>query len=369
LIMLGMVISGMAGGVTGLFYVYEKAEIPAALTTATTILKVSLGAMALLAGFGFVGLAAVSILVNIFTLATLTVLAFRQFDLPGPWKMDLSLQRQMVKKGYPLMLIHLLQTVFISIDVVLLRTMLDNGKEVVGWYNSAYKWFNALQILPSFFTLALFPIISREIGRSMASARRMYEMSLKLMLLLALPIAAATFAAAPVLVGIVAGSEFLPHGSIALQIVIWSIPIGWLNSVTNYVLISLGLERLQPRAFAIAVGFNIGANILFIPRFGYVAAGVTTILSELVLFVLFAYYLRRRMSGVRWGWLLKRPFIAATLMLIAIFLGGQIHLLVGLVLGTAVYVGSLFALRIIGDEEREILMQILPARVGERLGR
>ena len=39
-------------------------------------------------------------------------------------------------------------------------------------------------------------------------------------------------------------------------------------------------------------------------------------------------------------------------MLIAIFLGGQIHLLVGLVLGTAVYVGSLFALRVIGKEER-----------------
>ena len=55
-------------------------------------------------------------------------------------------------------------------------------------------------------------------------------------------------------------------------------------------------------------------------------------------------------------------------MLIAIFLGGQIHLLVGLVLGTAVYVGSLFALRVIGEEEREILMQILPAKLGERLG-
>jgi len=64
----------------------------------------------------------------------------------------------------------------------------------------------------------------------------------------------------------------------------------------------------------------------------------------------------------------KRPLIAAILMLIAIFLGGQIHLLVGLVLGTAVYIGSLFLLRVFGDEERGILVQILPARLGERLG-
>ncbi|MCZ7670062.1 MAG: hypothetical protein M5U34_24250 [Chloroflexi bacterium] len=90
-----------------------------------------------------------------------------------------------------MMLIHMLQTIFISSDVYLLRVMLPNGEEVVGWFNSAYKWFNALQIVPSFFTLALFPIISREIKRSLAAAQRMYMLSLKLMLLLALPIAAA----------------------------------------------------------------------------------------------------------------------------------------------------------------------------------
>ncbi len=74
-------------------------------------------------------------------------------------------------------------------------------------------------------------------------------------------------------------------------------------------------------------------------------------------------------GAFRWGgWLLKRPLIAAALMLIAIFLGGQIHLLVGLVLGTAVYIGSLFLLRVFGDEETGILVQILPARLGERLG-
>ena len=34
-------------------------------------------------------------------------------------------------------------------------------------YNSAWKWFNALQIIPSYFTLALFPIISRAIKQDM----------------------------------------------------------------------------------------------------------------------------------------------------------------------------------------------------------
>ncbi|MCB8938627.1 MAG: oligosaccharide flippase family protein [Ardenticatenaceae bacterium] len=366
-IMIGMVFSGMSKGVTGLFYVHEEAEVPNAMTTVTTILKVGFGVTALLLGFGFVGLAAVSILTNVITLSLLLAIALRRYTLRGPWRLDWQLQRHMLRAGFPLMLIHLLQTVFISIDSYLLRVLLDNGQEVAGWYSSAYKWFNALQIVPSFFTLALFPIISRRIGESLDAARQMYAMSLKLMLLLALPVAAVTHYLAVPLVQIVAGAEFLPAGAVALQIVIWSIPLGWLNSVTNYVLISLGLESKQPRAFTVAVLFNIIANFIFIPRYSYVAAGVTTIMSELVLLVLFDYYLRQKMAGINWLGLWGRPFLLTALMFGGMWLGGQVHLVVGLLIGAIIYPAGLLLLGIIGPEERKVLGNILPQGLARRL--
>ncbi len=366
-IMIGMVFSGMSKGVTGLFYVHEEAEVPNAMTTVTTILKVGFGVTALLLGFGFVGLAAVSILTNVITLVLLLAIALRRYTLRGPWQLNWRLQRQMLRAGFPLMLIHLLQTVFISIDTYLLRVLLDNGQEVAGWYSSAYKWFNALQIVPSFFTLALFPIISRRIGESIDAARQMYALSLKLMLLLALPIAAVTHYLAVPLVQLVGGAEFLPAGAIALQVVIWSIPLGWLNSVTNYVLISLGLESRQPRAFTVAVLFNIIANLIFIPRYSYVAAGVTTILSELVLLVLFDFYLRQRMPGIKWGRLWARPFLLTAIMFGGMWLGGQVHLAVGLVIGAVIYPAGLFLLGIIGAEEKKVLGNILPNAIARRL--
>ncbi|MCL4262565.1 MAG: flippase [Anaerolineae bacterium] len=365
LIMAGMVFSGMSKGVTGLFYVHEEAETPAAMTTATTIMKVGFGVLVLLAGYSFLGLAAVSILTNVLTLFILVVLALRKYDLPGPWRLDWGLQRRMLRLGFPLMLIHLLQTIFISIDTYLLRVMLPNGQEVAGWYSSAYKWFNALQIIPSFFTLALFPIITREIQQSPESARRMYGMAIKIMYLLALPVAAVTWYLAVPLVRIVGGPEFLPHGAIALQIVIWSIPIGWMNSVTNYVLIGLGLEGKQPRAFTTGVLFNIVTNLLFIPLFTYVAAGVTTILSEVVLLLVFAYYLGQRMPGVGWRFMVKPGVITAVTVLI-MYLGGQIHLLVG-VWGILLYPAGLLLLRVVGPAERKILADILPAPLARRL--
>ena len=352
---------------TGLFYIHEEAETPAAMTTATTIMKVGFGVMVLLAGFSFVGLAAVSILTNVITLVILIILALRKYKLPGPWRLDWLLQRRMLRMGFPLMLIHLLQTVFISIDVYLLRVMLPDGQTVAGWYSSAYKWFNALQIIPSFFTLALFPIITREIQTSMESARRMYGMAIKIMYLLALPVAAMTWYLATPLVGLVGGEEFLPDGAIALQIVIWSIPIGWMNSVTNYVLIGLGLERMQPRAFTIGVLFNIITNLIFIPLFTYKAAATTTILSEIVLLLVFEYFLRQRMPGVRWWQFLWKPGVITAVTVATMFLGGQIHWLLG-VFGILLYPAGLLLLRVVGPEERKVLVDILPASLTTRLG-
>ncbi len=368
LIMVGMVVSGLSKGVTGLFYVYEEAEVPNTITTVTTILKVAFGVAVLLAGLSFVGLAGVSIVTNVVTLLILGILALRRYPLHGPWVLDRPLQRKILHAGFPLMLIHLLQTVFISIDTYLLRVMLPDGQIVAGWYSSAYKWFNALQIIPSFFTLALFPIISREIKKSVESARTMLRMSLKLMYLLALPIAAVIFFLAVPLVGLVGGREFLPDGAIALQIVIWSIPVGWMNSVLNYVLIGLGLERMQPRAFVIAVSFNIITNIIFIPMFTYKAAGVTTILSEVILLLVFNYYLRKKMAPLNWARFLWKPALLTAVMMAAMWAGGQVHLLLGLALGVLIYPAGLFLLRIIGAEEQRILAAILPDSLVARLG-
>ena len=365
LLMAGMIFSGVAQSFTGLFYAFETAEVPAAITTLTTILKVGFGVVALLLGFGFVGLAAASILVNIVTLSVLALATFRSFKLRGPWRIDFSLQRHMVGQSYPLMLNHLLATIFFFVDVPLLRQI--RGETAVGWYNSAYKWVNALNVIPSFFTFALFPVISRQIENNLAHARRTFRLSVKLMFLLALPVAAFTTLLAPLLIGVLGGAEFLPHGAIALQLVIWSIPIGWINSVTNYVLIALGLERVQVRAFLIGVTFNVAANLLLMPIYGYQAAAVITIFSEMILLITFSVYLRRGMPDVGWVALLWRPALVTAVTGAALWVGAQVHLAAGLSLGMVVYPAGLWVLGVFGEEEKQILRSLLPAPLAARL--
>ncbi len=364
-LMVGMIFSGLGQGIAGLFYAYEQAEDPAVITTVTTIFKVGLGVLVLLLGYSFVGLAAITILVNFITLLILLVAAFRQFPIPGPWHVDFVLQRRMFKLSYPLMLNHLFAVIFFQIDIPLMNQI--NGAVVVGWYNSAYKWVNALNVIPAFFTFALFPVISRQVHNALPDAQRTFRFSIKLMLLISLPLAAITTLLAPLMIGILGGREFLPHGAVALQLVIWSIPIGWMNSVTNYVLIALGRERFLTRAFLLGVGFNLVANLIFLPLFNYVAASIITILSEIVLLIVFAYYLRPAMPKVGWAGIIKRPLAATAIMLWAIVLGSQVSPILALVLGLVAYPVGLWLLRVFGDEERQILAALLPKELVGRL--
>ncbi len=365
-LMIGMVFSGMAAGLTGLFYAYEEAEIPAAVTTVTTLMKVGFGVVVLLAGFGFVALAANSILVNVITLILLIFIVSRRYTLSGSWRIDFSLQRQMLIRSYPLMINHMLATVYWQVDVLILSEM--RGDTVVGWYNSAYKYVNAFNIIPSFFTFALFPVISRQVQSNINDARRTFRMSAKLLMLAALPLAAMVTILAPIMIQLLGGAAFVPEGQIALQVVIWSIPFGWLNSVTNYVLISLGQEKVQTRAFIAGVGFNIIANILIIPYLSFVGAGLTTIASEMLLLALFNYFLMQKMPAVRWVELLWRPVLITAVMMGGMLLANSINVWLAVAVGIVVYPAGLWLLRVFGQEELAILRSIVPQKIAERIG-
>jgi O-antigen/teichoic acid export membrane protein len=372
LLVLAQAPATVSTGLSALFYVYEKAEIPAAVATVSTLLKVALGTVALVVGWGFVGLAGVSIVVNVVTLAVLGVVVWRTFFAPR-WELDWGLQRSAVRESFPLMLNHLLATLFFKVDVPLLETIRNQqragqGNLEVGWYNTAYKFVDAYNVIPSFFTFALFPVMSRQAADATQrdALKRSYALAVKLLVAVALPLAALTAFLAPLMVGILGGREFLPDGAIALSVMVWSIPFGWINSVTNYLLIALGQQRALTRAFAISLLFNIICNVILLPRYGYVAAAAITIASEIFEGAWFYWYLRKSLGPLPWLNWLWRLWASAILMTGAMAALWALAPLLAIVAGVGVYLVSVLALRAFTADERATLLSILPERARAR---
>lgn len=362
LLYVGLFPASLNKGVTSLYYAYEQAEKPAAIATITSVNKAVFGVIVLLLGWGIVGLAAVSIINNLITLAVLLWVGRHFIDRSLPKRPDGKLLREMVSESWPLMLNHFLATIFFQIDIVILQAL--RGATAVAQYSTSYKWLLALNIIPAFFTQALFPLLSRQADEDMAAFRGTVRFGIKLLIALALPAAVLFTALAEPLTLILAGPSYLPNGAIALTIMIWSIPIGWMNSLTQYALIALNLQRWITRAFFAAVAFNIISNLIFIPQFGFQAAAITTILSELALFLPFAWLMRRGMGqGLGWLDLMWRPVVASSIMALIMIVMWGIQPIIALMGGSAAYILVLLLLKPLEESELAVLRPMLPQRI------
>jgi len=372
LLYIGLVPNSISTGLTALFYAFEKAEYPAAITTVSTIVKVTLGLGTLLLGGGVVGLAGGAVITN---LVTLGILGWLARPLAGGFAFgslasvrrswDGALVRHMLSESWPLMINHLLATVFFKIDIVLMEAI--NGNTVVGQYSTAYKWLDALNIIPAFLTMALLPVMARQAHEDRAGLRRNYLLAGTLLVMPARPVAVVTTFIAVTLIRVLGGAEYLPAGGVALQLMIWSIPIGWINSVTNYVIVALDRQRTLTLAFLIGVTFNIVANLLLLPAYSYRAAAIITILSEGALFVSFGWIIRQELGQMGWPRALWRPAAAALALLGMMALTWDYAPLLVLLASPLIYGGVLLALRPFGAEELARLGPLLPGPLRRRL--
>jgi O-antigen/teichoic acid export membrane protein len=357
LLAVGTLFSNLSDGLTAVFYAHEKAEYPAMIASVTTLTRVSLGALTLLLGWGIIGLAGVSLVANLVTLIILVYLLVVKVFRPT-WQPDRPLQREMMGEGLPLMINHLLATIFFRIDVFILSPTWGNA--AVGYYNAAYKYIDGINIIPQYFTLALFPLMSRFATDSRDSLARAYILSLRLLLLLALPLALGTPFVANDLILFLAGQNYLPDSAIVLQLLIWFLPFSFINQVTQYVLIAVHQQRYLTRAFIIGVLFNLIANLIFIPLYGYRAAAITTIFSEWALLIPFYVLVRKNLCTVPWFDVVWRPTLAAAGMAGVLWLIGETNFFVTVLVAGVVYLIGLVLLGGLRQPDMNVVWRALP---------
>jgi O-antigen/teichoic acid export membrane protein len=362
LFVIGFLPGSISSSMTALFRGYEKYEYLAAIQIMTAIIRVPLGLGALLAGWGVVGLAASSVLVNFISAAALGLLFRREIIKPRlKGAFDFKLARTLLSLSFPLVLNGILTNVLFKSDALLLGALRSDTE--VGLYNSAYKFIDAVLIIPSAFTLALFPVLASYANSSRPELKRAFVEGLRLLLIIGLPISAGTAFVAYDLIGALGGAQFLPGGAICLQILIWFLPFSYVNGLTQYVLIALNKQRLITLAVAAATVANVGLNLLLVGQFGYIASSALTIVSELVMLIPFCGIASRELGKIPFWQISWRPVLGAGLMMLGLFgltagLGIN-NFFVTVPVGGLLYLGTLLATRTVTSSDLKMLKKIV----------
>jgi O-antigen/teichoic acid export membrane protein len=206
---------------------------------------------------------------------------------PG-WTIPHFLKQAVAFNLYPF-----IANVYDRIDVIVIARLA--GNVATGLYSLPYRAFATLLILPYGLMGALLPKLSTS-GWDAHKERSCCDV-MRLLYVLALTVIFGTQILAKPLVHLVLGPSYAPS-TVVLQVLVWAAVPMFLNFAMNTVLLATGNEKLFLITASVCSIFNLVANLILIPRFSINAAAAVTVMTELLLFGMNFFFVRRSLGRV-----------------------------------------------------------------------
>ncbi|RJR31754.1 MAG: hypothetical protein C4574_00840 [Candidatus Latescibacterota bacterium] len=346
---------------------YETKRIAAGVACGN-VLYIALLFVVLRAGFGVVGVLAAAAASNLFAAAILApraaALAASAPAGTGPSAGDV------LRFSLPFVVTGILnQIVWRQSEVLFLGHF--RGAAEAGYFSLAYR---TPQLLLEFVPLTVYPLImagsSEVFARDERNLARAVDLYYRLLYILVIPVAAMGVAFARPLVPLLYGPEMLPAASLTqLFFVVFS--YSFLYTPLSMALYVMGKSWINMSIFLSLAVLNVGLDLLLVPRYGIWGALIPVPVVLTAAIVAFRAVMRRRRPDVR----IPAKFIfrccAAALPLAALAIpsarwSGAGALAVMMPCGVALLYAGFRLMRIIGDEEKELIRK-LPIPMKERL--
>jgi len=252
---------------------------------------------------------------------------------------DLALVRQLIHTSIPFLIYGVLGVIYYRIDAVLLSLMTNDA--VIGWYGAGYRIFDTLFFLPGLVIGAImYPVFSKLSVSSESALRIAIEKSLNFLLFCSLPISMVMIAAAPNIVDFIYHRSEFVHTVPVLQALAPGLVFLYVNSVLIATIMSTKREKKMIIMAAIALVFNLGLNIVLIPRYQHVGAAIVTSLTELLLLCVAIIFIPRQLLPVGSLRVGLKALIASLIMALAIWSLHTLTIFVILPVGMLVYLGA-----------------------------
>ena len=244
-----------------------------------------------------------------------------------------------------------------KLDSVLLSIYRSDTE--VGLYNAAYNLVFTVVVFSNVVNTALFPSLTRHTASDPEQMPRISQRVFRYLLLISLPIAAGGWALAGDLVNFLYTKDYSAAVP-ALQIVVWVIPLMYISEFLGYVIVINDQESSIARAVVISSAFNGLANLFLVPRYGFFAASVMTVLTEVILLAQYFWLLRDLLRKYNWVQSLLLPLAVTGVMVgVVLVLRGRIPLVANIVVGASVYAAGLIMTRVVGADELRLFRSVL----------
>jgi O-antigen/teichoic acid export membrane protein len=250
--------------------------------------------------------------------AGLLILAHRDW---GMVQLRLSRARmsRILRGALPLGVGTMMTMIYNRLDLVMIAAL--KGRTQTGWYGGAYRLMEIAVLLPlSLLNVAIMPSIVAAVGHDRDDAARKAASYWRHFLVLAIPVMVGGLLLRTEIVTVVLGDAYAPSadvfGVLSANLLIGGAAAFFAGSIL------VGLRRSRAYLAAVAIGavVNVVLNLMWIPRYGMMAAAIATLVAQAAVAV-FAFAKVRHYIGadLRWVGYVLKPLIASAFMSIPIF--------------------------------------------------
>lgn len=260
----------------------------------------------------------------------------------------------------PVILLFLPQ-IAISLYVTLDRTMLGalSSTKDVGIYDQALKIINILLTIVTSLGSVMLPRVSSLLSSGDYKAvNKMHEMSFLIYNLIIFPIIAGMLIVNKDFVNFFLGKDF-QEARVAIDIMIARMFfIGWTNIMGIQILIPHNRNREFMLSTTIPAFVSVGLNLLLIPSLGFVGASITSVLTEVLVWVIQYYYTRSYLKEVPILSSMLKIILSSSLMYIILLLlqpllkfSSVVNVGIYGILGAVFYISFILVFRVVNVKE------------------
>ena len=268
----------------------------------------------------------------------------------------------------PMLLTDILSWIVDASDKYIIVHFLDLGN--LGIYSASYKigQIAIFSITPIAFVL--FPLITKFWEEAkFAKVNKFIDGSLKLYIIVALPIVIGIYQLSPYILNIIATSEFVINKGIVLMILLGFFFLG-LSKIYQLTIYLKEKTKYFIPIYVVAAIINLSLNFLLIPKMGIAGAAVSTLLSYFLIFIII-YFISQKMIPLKFNMFFFWKVLCASMVMfvsLSFFRPSDLaHLVLVSLLGICVYVFFIFILRAMSKEELNLAKDILSVRRSSNL--
>ena len=276
-----------------------------------------------------------------------------KFIAKPDFSIDFTFIKNHLVKALPFLTIGLIHALYFNVDIIMLSKM--QGDIYVGWYTpAATDLFFGILIIPSTITTVIYPMFSRHYKESAVKLLHSLNFTLKILILLGVPISVGSYILAPEIIYLIFGEKYIESIPV-LQIIAFAIILTFIKEPFSYGMAAVGKEKQLMWLNIVSLALNITLNLILIPIYAHLGAALTTVACIFLFLLLDYYYLNKVVKGIKIIKNIYKPVIAASAMGLIIYNLKEYNLFLIILVGALIYFISLFLLKAFDSNELIIL--------------